>query len=354
MTGRTTTAHRYPELDALRGFAAVGVVIFHLSMPHINPGTFSRYFLTGVDLFFIISGFVIPFSINHVRSGQEFVRNRFVRLYPVYWVCLSLSVLLRLVSGQLLQPNDTISHFLGQYAVNLTMLQYYFKVPDMEDPYWSLSIELMFYVVIFQIFKWKKLAKAEPILLSLVLLKAVLLALMQYVRSDIAITCILKVEYYFPLINFLPLFLMGLVFYKMRSEGATLFRYLTLLCCFAVQNATYSQQTILSIFAVSRVEYAIIIAVYMLTFQLFVLGKLSFIVNGFTLFLGRISYTLYLFHQFISLNILLPFFMDRWHLRYLLSCSLCFITCIVVASIITIFVDEPIRGALKRRWKPTK
>ena len=63
---------RYLELDALRGLAAVFVMLFHYTQGKDVSEVFNLG-VTGVDLFFLISGFVIFMSINKVSSGREFV-----------------------------------------------------------------------------------------------------------------------------------------------------------------------------------------------------------------------------------------------------------------------------------------
>ena len=58
---------RLLELDALRGIAAMMVVLFHLTMNTAIEKFGFRYGVTGVDLFFIISGFVIFLTLNKSR-----------------------------------------------------------------------------------------------------------------------------------------------------------------------------------------------------------------------------------------------------------------------------------------------
>ena len=69
---------RYQELDALRGIAALFVVFFHFTMGREGLNTFFKLGTTGVDLFFIISGFVIFMSLQKISKGRDFVINRVV------------------------------------------------------------------------------------------------------------------------------------------------------------------------------------------------------------------------------------------------------------------------------------
>src|SRR5437868_3369959 len=78
---------RIPELDSLRGLAAVGVVFFH-AYPYV--------FFVGwccVDLFFVLSGFLITSIILHEGGKRGFAKvfyfRRMIRIWPVYYVALA-------------------------------------------------------------------------------------------------------------------------------------------------------------------------------------------------------------------------------------------------------------------------
>lgn len=87
----------FGTLDILRGVAALAVALFHLSRQEgdafswvLNHGHY------GVEMFFVISGFVIPLSMQ--RSGYQlprigsFLTRRVMRLYPVFFVVLLISI----------------------------------------------------------------------------------------------------------------------------------------------------------------------------------------------------------------------------------------------------------------------
>jgi peptidoglycan/LPS O-acetylase OafA/YrhL len=88
----------------------------------------------GVAVFFLISGFVIPASLAKADPHllRHFAISRCFRLYPAYW----LSILLAL---------GTMSWTVPQLLCNLTMLQGFLGVPDLLGIYWTLQIELAFY-----------------------------------------------------------------------------------------------------------------------------------------------------------------------------------------------------------------
>ena len=87
---------RIKELDSIRGIACLMVVLFHYTTRYsISFNTQKttalldfKYGGLGVSLFFMISGFVIYLSINNVKDAKTFFIKRFIRLYPIFWICM--------------------------------------------------------------------------------------------------------------------------------------------------------------------------------------------------------------------------------------------------------------------------
>jgi len=138
-------------LDGLRLFAALTVVSWHLvaaptagwadrGTDAFGPFAFvARYGWLGVELFFLISGFVICMSSWGRRVG-DFAASRVVRLYPAYWPAVLVSAaILGIFGGREISWPQT--------AANLTMLQNPLGVPDVDPSYWTLAVELRFYLL---------------------------------------------------------------------------------------------------------------------------------------------------------------------------------------------------------------
>jgi peptidoglycan/LPS O-acetylase OafA/YrhL len=100
-----------------------------------------KYGYLGVDVFFILSGFVILLTA-YEKDAFAFTVARMVRLYPAYWVCVTLTAVAIVLTG-----HSSIA--LGQYLANLTMVHSLAGIEDVSGVYWTLAIELQFYFLIF-------------------------------------------------------------------------------------------------------------------------------------------------------------------------------------------------------------
>ncbi|MYS81598.1 acyltransferase family protein [Streptomyces sp. SID5474] len=148
----THTAPRLYVLDGLRLVAALTVVLYHYValrggwasdpkgiFPTLHK--FAQFGWLGVDLFFLISGFVICMSAWG-RSLGDFVVSRASRLYPAYWVGILLTTGV-LAAWPQVRKADSFEVVLS----NFSMLQTGLNVPDVDDAYWTLFTELRFYIV---------------------------------------------------------------------------------------------------------------------------------------------------------------------------------------------------------------
>lgn len=98
MPRQNSDTSRLAEVDALRGIAAMSVVLFHyttrfteLFAPPYSPTISFQNGHYGVNLFFIISGFVIFMTLERTSKPMDFVISRFSRLFPAYWFAIFLT-----------------------------------------------------------------------------------------------------------------------------------------------------------------------------------------------------------------------------------------------------------------------
>jgi len=158
MTAANTA--RLGWLDALRGLAALTVVWFHLSpqmlgvrqhleiMRHIDLGKY------GVLLFFLVSGYVIPMSLERHGSLRRFWIGRLCRIYPAYLATIALVGLLALTGWATWQKTfttQTVAAVLG----HATMMTDLLGLHGALRVFWTLSYEMTFYLVVAGLFAWR-------------------------------------------------------------------------------------------------------------------------------------------------------------------------------------------------------
>jgi peptidoglycan/LPS O-acetylase OafA/YrhL len=163
---------RFAELDGLRGIAAIWVMLFHFTKGltlfwlsnnltlanEITPLSINIRGTSAVELFFIISGYVIFMTLRRCRNLSDFFASRFARLFPAYWVAVAVSTIV----GMLL-PAANLPVNIMQAIGNLTMLQAYLGIPGVDPSYWSLAFELAFYVLMGVVFHFRLLGRIEQL-----------------------------------------------------------------------------------------------------------------------------------------------------------------------------------------------
>lgn len=132
-------------LDILRFFAASIVALFHFTWQYPSTAAAVPYGWIGVQIFFVISGFVIANSAT-ASSTWRFVRARFLRLYPGAWVALAINVVvLAALPAEIWRAAGIYTHLsLKSVFVSFFLL----PAGSVASAYWTLPIELAFYALI--------------------------------------------------------------------------------------------------------------------------------------------------------------------------------------------------------------
>lgn len=128
-------------IDVIRFAAAILVALFHLTWLEKSVSSLAWYGWIGVQVFFVISGFVIAQSANNT-TPIKFARSRFLRLYPAAWICAAINLAI------LVSLNDVSSALPKVFFASLTL---YPTGPFLASAYWTLPIEISFYILIFAI-----------------------------------------------------------------------------------------------------------------------------------------------------------------------------------------------------------
>lgn len=337
---------RISELDSLRGFAALSVVIFHITQINSSGNYKFNVGCMGVDMFFIISGFVIFMTINNSNNPVKFIRNRFSRLFPAYWFVVTFTTLLIFLStksvyyqNEFYEPTNNL---IVKYFANLTMFQYFFKISDIDGQYWTLVIELVFYFFILLLILIKKIRHTEFIGGFLLLCSS--FYIMDFIYEDFFFHKLLMI---IVLLKYFPLFYAGILLFKMKFEKITFLRMVLFLTTLVVQcllfDNCYHNNTYLNVST-----YSIGLTFIYLIFILFLFNKMKFIVTGFSKWLGKISYSLYLVHQYLGVLIFL-FLSNIIKLNYYYALTFSLTIVIVFAHLINKFIEIPFANYLKEK-----
>ena len=151
------SAPRLGWLDALRGFAALIVVVFHLSpyvigpqphaavLRHIDLGKY------GVLLFFLVSGYVIPMSLERHGSLRRFWVGRLFRIYPAFLAACALAGVL-IAAGVLTLTRPLRNESISGALAHVTMLTDLLGVRGLVRVFWTLSYEMTFYLMVAGLF----------------------------------------------------------------------------------------------------------------------------------------------------------------------------------------------------------
>ncbi|MEO7157683.1 MAG: acyltransferase family protein [Vicinamibacterales bacterium] len=189
MIGRDTQPYR-PDIDGLRAVAVSAVIAFH-AFPELLPGGF-----IGVDVFFVISGFLISgIILNALRSGRfsfaQFYARRIRRIFPA--LSIVLAVVLALGWFTLLMDDYAAlgKHVVGGVGFSSNLLLWremsYFDVGAELKPLlhlWSLGIEEQFYLLWPVLLVWSFRWRSGPLILTVSIAAASFAASIYTVRID--------------------------------------------------------------------------------------------------------------------------------------------------------------------------
>ena len=291
-----TTAPRTYGIDMLRGVAAFVVVFFHYlsrgprvdwmtDVPLRSLEPVARYGFLGVDLFFMVSGYVIFMSAVG-RTPREFVASRVARLYPALWVAATITMLLTTWRGD---PTFAVSW--TDWLWNLTLIPQYVGARYVDGAYWSLAAELQFYILVWAAIRFKVLPHVEWLLAGWLLL-----SLVDAIRPMDPVEQWLIAQY-------APLFTIGALTFLAQSKGWTPARTALLVAAIPLAlwhtaaKATRSE-TDWNGFAPNGTVVAVVLFVLIVLFLLIGTGRITLGKTRWATIPGQLTYPVYLIHQF--------------------------------------------------------
>ena len=219
------------------------------------------------------------------------------------------------------------------FLANFTLLQSWLGFADVDGVFWFLAPEISFYLFVLFLFTFKKIKYIEA--LGLVGLVLVFLNARYASVGSIEIpTFIIRSR----ILTFWHYFFAGILFYKLKTKEDTWWRHAGIALCFVVQN-------LISDNIISIICFAVCIAL----FYLFIYGKLTWIAQKPLLFLGTISYSLYLVHQnigYITIRYLDQLGVSSWP-RFIIPTAVT----VGIATAMTFFVEKPAMKLIRTKYK---
>lgn len=178
----------YPGLDGLRGISCLIVVLTH----NFGFSNFFEYGWLGVDLFFVISGFLITTILMNTVDSKNYLKNfylrRLLRIFPLYYLVLIIFII---ILPQLNSFKDHLSYFTQNqwwfwlYAQNWLLIFNFPREADYLNHFWSLAVEEQFYIIWPFIVLWLKTPRRLIIFILIALIGLFLVrSFLWYLKID--------------------------------------------------------------------------------------------------------------------------------------------------------------------------
>lgn len=342
---------RLEYLDAMRGAAAIAVFIQHLLGYIYKTNDTSQPLYTlidififetidlgrfGVVLFFLISGFIIPQSLNIKSSLTQFFIGRVFRLYPAYWLTC---ILIFIVSPYLTGGGHVYEW--SQLVANLTMVPKILHQQEMSGVFWTLFIEVLFYFSCVMLFILNWLEK--PIYIACI-------AILFNLSTPLAILSNKFLLTDFP-IQFVLFHLSFLFFGSLlrlaitkKIEIAKNLSYVVLcLLCFTIPITTgtlFSVQAAIDKQFVIHSPIAVVVAYFSALSMFIVVISFKSKFSQVLIKLGHISYSLYLLHM-LCLSIVATFIVTKSFYDSIVFIVLSTIFSILIAQLSYRYIEMP-------------
>jgi len=307
-------------LEALRGYAILGVVFTHVAqkIPELDGWlyNFGIQGARGVQLFFIVSAFTLFYTLHRKYENSdrinlvEFYSRRFFRIAPMFYTAFIVYAVFEILTFKL-----GLKSVLSDYSISMILSTLSFtSVLNPEWLFslvpggWSISVEVLFYLLIPILFRVIRNFKVSLIITIFVSVLCWLLnvAVVQLQLIDTKYIDVKYLFYWFP--NQLPIFLIGITFfyfwrdYKIKfNNNILLVASLLLILLLSVTGHIYNPMF------PKHIIFGVAFALFALS-----LSKLdkSFFNHKLMVFLGKVSFSVYLVH-FMILDIVNELLMKR-------------------------------------------
>lgn len=281
------------HIQGLRGIAIILVVVYHffcryqqLYIDNVNPPfIISTFGVLGVSLFLLISGYYIKISSQNV-SVLNLLKKRFSRIWPPYFVAITV---IYIITKFFVLPNRTVSFF--DYILNIPFFNGFLGLPYVDGAHWYLTTLISGIIILMLIQKCKP--QKQQIFLVIWLILLIILALLVNVKFGGVLKSIFNFLFLCFGGSYMPYMIIGFTIHFIKKNN------IFVLLVFALSLVeTYITLGIISCF----IMFVSFLAVIYSLRECGIFLKLKPIV-----FIGTVSYSVYLIHQNIGYLILNKF-----------------------------------------------
>lgn len=347
---------RIAELDSLRGISILLMALYHYTWYYdftfhlFGPGRIAmNYGEVGVQIFFIICGYLMFLTLERTESPIDFIISKFARLFPIYWCCMAITLTVLSLFPLPGFPPVTFKDI----VINLPMIQYFANARLVDGVYWSLAYVVVFYGLMLGIFVLGILRFMPVVSLFWLLMSSVSYFYGYPLKKYIDILFILE---------YAPLFVAGLSFYLIKKGAGGMLQHLIVAASFGIRCFwLYAERTgelyhIKLLTPLEVVPHYVTLLLGYLVFYLFVHNKLSFLRNKVLLFLGGISFSFYLLHNLIGFVVIQH--LSRWNESQFFYLPLTFLSMLGLAYVVNRFIEQPsnmmVKNALYKLFNPAR
>lgn len=281
----------------------------------------------GVNLFFIISGLVIFMTLQRTQQPLDFVVSRFSRLYPTYWVCIWITFAVVSAFGL---AGKEVSFV--QAALNMLMAHGFAQVPHVDGVYWTLEVELLFYAGMLLLFTYGSLHRVHHCLWTLFGIRLLYLTMDSIFGIELSWTLSRLL-----ILPYLAWFALGICVYQAIGQRWPRAPWLTWILALAVIGLTESW------------IMAGVASVMSASVWLAASGRMRWMGARPLVFLGSVSYPLYLLHENVGWVVLRELQALGWSIDLAILCTLAL--SIALAAAVSIVVERPALAWIRDRYR---
>ena len=337
--------YRFKNLDGLRGLAILMVVIFHLNLNFLNVSTIphiffdaihiSKYGSFGVNLFFLISGFVILKSLEK-NNDLIFLKKRWLRLFPSM---LTVTIIILIFSYNLELENKFVHNtsllniMTGVLFFDPLILRSVFDInaTSLSIVFWSIYVEVKFYLIIYILYKYFKDNSRHWI--AILYLSYLVFKYLNIYFPDEKIFAFMIENARNLSLSYFSWFATGIYFFYYTKNNS---RFDLLLCIlFGFLSSLHAGR----LHDVSVIVFSLlIIGIFIFSFKNDFLNKIFS--HNFFIFFGFLSYPLYLIHDGFVFIFLKRFQMIFDNSYPYLNICMSILTLLITTYLITIFIEK--------------